>query len=131
MSSLWTPGGEVPIERDQPRQQPDPGTPDPGTADDAELAAEYERMQAQILDLPAGDVVAQHAMGFYELAALHLSQPEPRLADARLAIDALTALLEALEGRLGEAEGPLAAALPQLKMAFVEVSDRARGAEGS
>lgn len=82
------------------------------------------RMQQLMLEAPAGDIVAEHAMGLYELAVLHLSQPEPRLRDARVAIDAFAALVEGLEGRLGEAEPALAQALPQLRMAFVQATDR-------
>jgi hypothetical protein len=138
MSSLWTPGGEVPVDRDRPPQETPPaapsGAPGPGgsgsdgglhgTTED-ELRAQYEEMQRQVLEAPAADVVAQHAAALYELAAMHLSQERPRLADVRLVIDALTALVEGLQGRLGAAEEPLAAALPQLKMAYVEAVDRA------
>lgn len=120
MSSLWTPGGEVPVDRD--REEPAPPQEPPG---DDELQAQYEEMQRQVLDAPAADVVAQHAAALYELAAMHLSEEQPRLADIRLVIDALTALVEGLRGRLGPAEEPLAAALPQLKMAYVEAVDRA------
>ena len=52
---------------------------------------------------PASVVIANHAMGIYELAAIHLTAPEPKLPEAVLAIDALAALVEGLEGRLGEA----------------------------
>jgi hypothetical protein len=131
MSSLWTPGGEVPVDRDAPPPGPPDGPPSEGppheeTPDEAALAAEYERMQRQILEAPAADVIAQHAMSLYELAAVHLSQERPRLDDARLVIDALDALVEALRGRLGAAEAPLTEALPQLKMAFVQATDRVR-----
>ncbi|MGK2928099.1 MAG: hypothetical protein ACSLFO_00820 [Acidimicrobiales bacterium] len=138
MSSLWTPGGEVPIDRggttgtepptasDAAAERPPPpepgGTPDRAAAEPT--AEEYERMRRHVVEAPAADVVAQHAVALYELAALHLSEPEPRLGEARLAIDALTALVEGLQGRLGQAEGPLTEALPQLKMAFVEATDR-------
>ena len=134
MSSLWTPGGEVPVERERGAGEatppPDPATqgPPPAAADasdDAALREQYEQMQRQVLEAPAADVVAQHAASLYELAAMHLSQEKPRLADARLVIDALTALVEALAGRLGPAEEPLNDALPQLKMAYVEAVDRA------
>lgn len=135
MSSLWTPGGEVPIERNRPAAEPPAEEPrgdqagpvDPeATGDDAAMAAELQRF---LLESPAEQVVAQHAMGLYELAVLHLSQPEPRLPDARLAIDALAALLEGTGDRLGEAGHQLRQVLPQLQMAFVQVADRG-GAEG-
>ena len=135
MSTLWTPGGEYPVDRDRPpADAPEAGaeaadaraaTPE-DTPEDAAMRAEYERMQQQVLDAPAGDVVAQHVMSLYELAAVHLSQERPRLDDARLVIDAVTAVVDALAGRLGPAEGPLKEALPQLRMAYVEAADRVR-----
>ena len=137
MSSLWTPGGEVPIDRGRtpgqetaetgagPASEPQ-APPGEHAADDAPTRDDLEQMRRQLLDAPAADVVAQHAIAFYELAAMHLAEPEPRLTDARLAVDAFAALVEGLEGRLGEAEGPLSEALPQLKMAYVEAADRTR-----
>ena len=123
MSSLWTPGGEIPVERNRPAADTD-RAPDPEPVEDGPDRAQIEALQRQLLEAPAGDVIAQHLMAFYELAAMHLAQPEPRLADARLAIDAIEALLQGLEGRLGEAEAAIAQALPELKMAFVQASDR-------
>jgi hypothetical protein len=136
MSSLWTPGGEVPVDRNRPSsaQAPtagEPGRGEPGGPEefgDDQLAAQAAELQRFLLETPAEQVVAQHAMGLYELAVIHLSQPEPRLGDARLAIDALAALLERLEGRLGEVGLQLREALPQLQMAYVQVADRASGA---
>lgn len=132
MSSLWTPGGEVPVDRNRPTAPADeastaPGpAPDPGsgTPDEAQLRAQMERMQQMLLEQPAADVIAQHAMGLSELAALHLSQPTPSLPDARLAIDAFAALVEGLAGRLGEAEPSLRQVLPQLQMFYVQIADR-------
>jgi hypothetical protein len=60
---------------------------------------------------------------------MHLSQPEPRLDDARIAIDALAAVVERLGSRLGEAETPLRQALNQLQLAYVEVAKRAGESE--
>jgi hypothetical protein len=74
-------------------------------------------------------VVANHAMGLYELAAIHLSEEDPDLAAARLAIDAMGQLVDGLAGRLGEAEVTLKDALAQLRMAFVQLSEQAGGAE--
>ncbi|WP_436796163.1 hypothetical protein [Actinospongicola halichondriae] len=125
MSSLWTPGGEVPVERN-PAPSTSPGDdqeptdvgPDPGQQE------QIEQLQRQLLEAPAADVIAQHVMAFFELAAMHLGAEEPRLADAQVAIDAIDAVLSGLAGRLGPAEEAISSALPQLKMAFVETKDR-------
>jgi hypothetical protein len=139
--SLWTPSGEHPVERPgrpapdatSPRQDAPTVPPASGPTSLEDLSPE-ERAQAeefarqvdtarrQLLDAPAGPVVGQQALQFYELAALHLSQPEPKLDDARVAIDALAAVVNGLGSRLGEAEQPLRQALNQIQMAFVEVS---------
>jgi hypothetical protein len=117
-----------------------PGPGDPGGLTEADIAnlspEEREQLEAmsrqveearrQLLQAPAGPVVGQQSLQFYELAALHLSQPEPELDEARVAIDALNAVVEALGPRLGEAETPLRQAVHQLQMAFVEAS-RAAG----
>ena len=141
--SLWTPSGEHPVERPgastpgeaPPRDAPTPPTPGPTSLDDLspderveaeEFARQVDTARRQLLDAPAGPVVGQQALQFYELAALHLSQPEPKLDDARVAIDALAAVVNGLGSRLGEAEQPLRQALNQVQMAFVEVS-RATG----
>ena len=132
MSTLWTPGGEIPVDRNAPAE-PAATTPPPaadGTpseAPDEASDAQFEQMRRQLLEAPAADVIAQHLMAFYELAAMHLSADEPRLPDAKLAIDAIEALLSGLTGRLGQAEEAISSALPQLKMAFVEAKDRAAG----
>lgn len=139
MSSLWTPSGEHPIDRpgDRAPSGPPPAagaapppTPEAGerelspeeqaAADD--YARQVDEVRQQLLDAPAGLVVGQQALQFYELAALHLSQPEPRLDDARIAIDALRAVVDAVGSRLGEAETPLRQAVNQLQLAFVEAT---------
>jgi hypothetical protein len=87
-----------------------------------EMEQELAQLQEQLARTPAEVVVANHAFGLFELAALHLSQRPPRLGQARVAIDALAALVEGMQGRLGEAEPQLAEALSQLRMAFVQIS---------
>jgi hypothetical protein len=147
MSSLWTPSGEHPVDRPAPDAPPTappsapraPGGPPPGpdlsdlSPEERAAAEEYARQvdeaRRQLLELPAGPVVGQQALQFYELAAMHLSQPEPRLDDARIAIDALAAVVERLGSRLGEAETPLRQALNQLQLAYVEVAKRAGESE--
>lgn len=139
MSTLWTPGGEIPVDRNAPaeptappsRRQPSgerpPGAQRPGGQPPGDQPSEdqLDQMRQQLLEAPASDVIAQHLMAFYELAAMHLSSDEPRLPDAKLAIDAIEAVLSGLAGRLGPAEEAIGGAVPQLKMAFVEASDRA------
>lgn len=92
-------------------------------------------MRQQLAEAPAELVIANHAMGLWELAALHLSQQPPQLAQAQLAIDALTALVDGLQGRLGEDERSLRDGLAQIRMAYVQLNnaERARpaSAEGS
>ncbi|HET6963932.1 MAG TPA: hypothetical protein VFH58_04110, partial [Acidimicrobiales bacterium] len=58
-----------------------------------------ERMD-QLAATPAEVVVANHAYGLSQLAALHLSLEKPQLDQARLAIDAFGCLVEGLGDRL-------------------------------
>ena len=143
MSTLWTPGGEVPVGdgRRQSATPPPQGTPDQdadplaGLSDEEraqaeELAQQLAEAREQIANTPASVVVGNHAMGLYELGAIHLSQQPPNLEEARLAIDALGALVEGLEDRLGEHEATLKDALHQIRMAFVQVSRAMEGGTG-
>jgi hypothetical protein len=137
--SLWTPGGEHPVGDQRSGDQP-PGPQGPSAVDDlspddqAQLRAmqqEMEQVRQQLLEAPASVVIANHAMGIYELAAIHLMAPDPKLAEAVLAIDAVTALVEGLGGRLGDAEPTLRDALAQLRAAYLEVKGRSEGGTGS
>ncbi|HET6809629.1 MAG TPA: hypothetical protein VFH50_01305 [Acidimicrobiales bacterium] len=141
MSSLWTPGGEHrvppgsssrPPPAGAPPSPPPPPPPPPPRrpeaaedADDAGLdpqaAAQLAELQRQLAQTPAEIVVANHAFGLFELAALHLSREQPDFAAARLAIDAMAAVVEGLAGRLGEAEPDLVTGLAQIRLAFVQV----------
>lgn len=159
MSSLWTPGGEHPVDREAP--------PSPASTHEApesmpigaieELLArlpeeergEYERMlagltdeqraeyvqriaemaatQQQVVETPVEVLVGNHAMGLYELAALHLQQHPPNLREGKLAIDAMAALLDGVTGRLGEHEADIKAALTQIQLGFVQVKSTVTG----
>ena len=143
MSSLWTPGGEHPVEPESAAPGPPSDAAPEGQSPEEILAAmspeeraEAEAMVAEmaqarqrVLEAPADMVVANHAMGLYELAAIHLSEEDPDLVAARLAIDAMGQLVDGLTGRLGEAEATLKDALAQLRMAFVQLSEQAGGDE--
>lgn len=136
--SLWTPEGEHPVDRGGPADADLPGAGDDPFADLSpeeraqaeEMLAEMAEAQQRLADTPAEDVVANHAVGFYQLAAIHLSQQPPHLDEARVAVDAMTAVVQVLEGRLGEAEPTLRDALSQIQMAWVELSRRAEEEAG-
>jgi hypothetical protein len=149
VSGLWTPSGEH-VPDDQPQEgradgeQEQPNAPDtrsragaasgrdpgiPGRSErDHEAERDHEqelaRVRAELAATPVVDIVANHAVGLWQLALLHLD-PEandgPRLDEARLAIDALGALVEGLGDQLGQHAAPLRDALAQLRMVFVQV----------
>ncbi|MDQ1416268.1 MAG: hypothetical protein QOF81_1881 [Acidimicrobiaceae bacterium] len=137
MSTLWTPEGERPIRRDPapaggPTQPGPPGAGQPPEGPGGEeLTAEDEaamaELQEQLARTPVELVIANHAFGLFELAALHLSLQPPQLPQARLAIDALGALVEGLAGRLGEYERQLVEGLANLRMAYVQIRGAAQG----
>lgn len=90
---------------------------------DDDLVGEAEL--AALLDAPAETVIGNHVFHLLELAALHLSADPPQLAPARLTIDAVQGLLDAVGDRLGEHGPLLAEALSQIQFAFVSVSSAA------
>ena len=59
----------------------------------------------RLVTTPASVIVANHGMGLYELAALHLAEQPPNLAEATVAIDGLAALIEGLEGGRNDLTG--------------------------
>jgi hypothetical protein len=132
VSSLWTPGGEVPVPPGSPSARTDSDEldeldPEELAETEAAIMAEMEKARAQLASVPAADVVANHVMGLYELAAIHLLQQPPQLADASVAIDAMGSVVESLEGRLGQHEGTCRDALAQIRLAFVQVKASAGG----
>lgn len=134
MSTLWTPGGEhEPRETSGPADEPGgPTQQQPGS--DPQLEAELRQLREQLASTPVADIVANHAVGMWQLAIVHLA-PEadtpPNLEEARFAIDAMATLVEGLGDRLGTHETPLRDALAQLRLVFVQVSEaKSPDAEG-
>jgi hypothetical protein len=132
MSTLWTPDGERPIRREGPAAgsgQPAGGGPGGGrppagddpAAESEAMAAQLDQLRDQLAKTPAAEVVANHAFGLFELAALHLSLQPPQLDQAQVAIDALAALVDGMQGRLGEPEAQLREGLAQLRIAYVQI----------
>ncbi|MFM1791087.1 MAG: hypothetical protein RLZZ526_1414 [Actinomycetota bacterium] len=87
-----------------------------------ELEAALAESRERLAEAPADMVVANHAMGLYELAAIHLTSQPPRLPEAALAIDAVACLVDGLGERLGEHHEILATALATLRMAYVDLA---------
>jgi hypothetical protein len=94
------------------------------------MRQQMAELRDQLAATPVEVVVANHAYGLFELAALHLSIQPPQLAQARLAIDALTYLVEGLGDRLGEPAEELNNGLAQLRMAFVQLQAAAAASGG-
>ena len=148
MSTLWTPGGEHPVDRGK-EQSAGTGDTQPQTPGDIpremdiedlspddrakveQAAREMTQVREQLAAMPASAVIANHLMGFYELAAIHLSEETPNFAEASVAIDALRAVLEGLKGRFGENEATLEQALSQIQVAFVQLRNKHAVADGS
>lgn len=93
----------------------------------AELDRELQEARARVAEAPVETVITNHAVGLYELAAIHLSADPPDLESSALAIDAFACLIEGLAGRLGEESSTLEAALANIRMAFVQVKQMASG----
>ena len=155
--SLWTPDGERPVRRDDPVPAPggSPADPSDGTltpevaaaleaagidvssltprqqAEAAAMMAEMAEVRRQLLSTPAIDVVANHLMGIYELAAIHLGENPPNFGEAFVAIESLKAVLDRLEGRFGESEATLREGLVNLELAFVQLKQAAEAAEAA
>lgn len=121
--SLWTPDGEHPI---PPADAADVSS---APADDLteeqqeqarQMAKEMAEARQQLLEAEVATIIANHALGIYELAALHITADDPDMVEARLAVDALGALVEGLEGRLGDGEPTLVEALANIKIGYVQ-----------
>lgn len=139
MSTIWTPSGERPIRREpEPEPPATPRRPAPGEAGtrapqggeavpDEELAARMMEVQQELLRTPAALVVANHCIGLFQLGVLHLEQETPNLAEAKLAIDAMAAVVETLGPRLGKDADPLREALTQIRLGYVQRQQEAAG----
>jgi Domain of unknown function (DUF1844) len=134
VSGLWTPGGGDPA---QPTSEPN-GIPDGASAESEptpEEVAAVRELHDRLAATPVADVIVNHAIGIWQLALVHLGvvtppdeqgrRPQPDLASAGLAIDALAALVDGLAERLGEGEPMLRDALHQAQMLYVEIADAA------
>lgn len=150
--TIWTPSGEHEVPRDgaadagagsapQPNGQPSgpasgqaagppagqaagpaPSQPEMDPQMQQEMEQQLAEIRQRILQTPIEAMLAQHFVGLYEIAAIHMSAETPNLHSARLAINAMDGILSATEGELGDAEESMQSMLHQLRMAFVSAS---------
>lgn len=128
MSSFWTPDGEHEV----PASEPEAASPPPQAGGfnegdiDPQAAAEMEQQmreaQEQLLSVPAAQVIANHVIGLFELAALHLRVDPPNLDEARLPIDAMGLIVDNLGEQLPD-HAAMGAALQQIRMAYVQMTN--------
>ena len=140
MGTLWTPDGEhrVGAEKNDrsssgPDQPPlsalaDDDFDDEGPELTEEQIEQMRQLEEKLAQTPASVVVANHAYGLFELAALHLGRRPPNFEQAQLAIDAMGALVDGLGDRLGDHARQLQDGLTQLRFAFVQVKSAAEEA---
>jgi hypothetical protein len=156
--SLWTPDGERPVSRTSPADvtaaNPQGGTAGAGTPppelrqalaeagididqltpeqvqEATQMLAEMSRVRQEMLSVPAAEIIANHLMGIYELAAIHLGENPPNFVEATVAIEALRAVLDRIGKEFGENEQVLQQALQQLQVTFVALKDQVT-AEGA
>jgi hypothetical protein len=134
--SIWTPGGEHEVPDDDPRAV-SAADGDEATAPTMQVSPEeldaIRQVQAQIRATPAIDVVANHIVQLFELALVYLGVasppdelgrvPAPDLAQAGVAIDTMSAIIDGLGPRLGEHEQTLRDALSQIQMLYVQCAE--------
>jgi hypothetical protein len=130
VSSLWTPSGEH-----QPPEEPQEGPAgaiEPEREPTPEEVEALREVHARLVATPVEDVIANHALGIWQLALVHLGVITPpdvdgtpaaaNLPAAGLAIDAMAGIVDGLGERLGVHEPVLRDALTQAQMLFVELS---------
>lgn len=100
--------------------QADAQTLDPKTQQ--ELEEQLAAVRQRVLETPVEIMLAQHLVGLYEIAAIHLSVEDADMTAAKVAIDAMSGMVEAVKGQLGDAAEPVESMLHQIRMAYVNAS---------
>lgn len=151
MSSLWTPGGERPVDptpaavptssESEALSEGDPlraAAASLGVDLDSLTDAERDELRAELTEMmqvrreiaatPASEMVSNHLIRFLDLATIYLESEPPAFAEAATAIEAFRSVLEGLGDRLGEHRPMLTEALGQIQMIFVQVKRAHEGA---
>ncbi|MFN2595317.1 MAG: hypothetical protein ABR579_10560 [Actinomycetota bacterium] len=102
----------------EPAEAPAPAA-ESGTVWTPEQEEQARRIAEEIVQTPSTDWVINTAVTLANVAATKLELGDPN--DASLAIDALAALINGLDTKLGEALAPLRSTLAQLQMGFARI----------
>jgi hypothetical protein len=115
---IWTPGGEYRPQREEEQQAPPGAQREPTPEELAELMRQ----------LSVGEFLLSNLSSLAQLAYAKLDPATRDLADARLAIDAMRALVPVLEGVLpADVARDFGQVIRNLQLAWVQVSEEQAG----
>ena len=84
--------------------------------------ADFENEIAYLRETPVEQILGNHIFVLLQLVAVHLAATPPKLADAQLVIDTLSAIIETGGDRLGEHVGLYRTALAEVQQAYVRAA---------
>lgn len=151
MSSLWTPGGEHTVDPAARNDESNQGTADAGStigspedalraaaeaagididslSDEERQALQVEldealQVQQEIAATPASEILANHMMQLFRLAAIYLQAHPPAFGEAATVIEAFRGTLDTVGDRFDDHYDTLRDALSQLQYTYVQVKE--------
>ena len=84
--------------------------------------ADFENEIAYLRETPVEQILGNHIFVLLQLVAVHLAATPPKLSDAQLVIDTLSAIIETGGDRLGEHVGLYRTALAEVQQAYVRAA---------
>jgi len=127
-SKLWTPGGEEPAEEpaEAPAEHPSEAPSDAEEMSEEELRKRIEEVMEKVTvaDIVLDMMISLSSLAYQRMGIPHeVNEKFKDMEQARLAIDSLEALCNAMEGRVpAEQVEPLKSTLSNLKLNFAKES---------
>lgn len=84
--------------------------------------ADFENEIAYLRETPVEQILGNHIFVLLQLVAVHLAATPPKLTDAQLMIDTLSAIIETGGDRLGEHVALYRTALAEVQQAYVRAA---------
>lgn len=120
-SGIWTPGGEY-----VPRREEEPQQPEQAPEPEGEIAP--EELAELMRQLQIGDFLLSNMSTLAQLAYAKLDRASRDLPQARLAIEAMRALLPVLDGSVSEQVlRDFSQVVSNLQLAYVGAAEEAEG----